>query len=53
MIKEIILSLLTGAFAGILFALVRLPVPAPPAFAGIAGIIGLWAGYSAITRFML
>ena len=51
--KEIILSILTGAGAGIVFALFKLPVPAPPVFAGVAGIIGLWAGYALISRFML
>jgi XapX domain-containing protein len=27
-----------------------LPVPAPPVFAGVAGIIGLWIGFTIITR---
>jgi XapX domain-containing protein len=27
-----------------------LPVPAPPVFAGIAGIIGLWIGFTTITK---
>jgi XapX domain-containing protein len=27
-----------------------LPVPAPPVFAGIAGIIGIWIGFSTITQ---
>lgn len=48
--QEILLAILTGSVAGILFALVRLPVPAPPAFAGVAGIIGLWIGYSIVQR---
>lgn len=48
--QEILLAVLTGSVAGILFALVRLPVPAPPAFAGVAGIIGLWIGYSIVQR---
>jgi hypothetical protein len=43
--KEIILSILTGFGCGIVFAAFRLPVPAPPVFAGVAGIIGLWLGY--------
>jgi XapX domain-containing protein len=51
--QEILLSILTGAGAGIIFALFRLPVPAPPVFAGVAGIIGLWAGYSLVSKFMV
>jgi XapX domain-containing protein len=49
--KEVIFSVLTGLGCGIAFAAFKLPVPAPPAFAGVAGIIGLWLGYYAITRF--
>lgn len=51
--REIILSILTGAGAGIIFALFKLPVPAPPVFAGVAGIIGLWGGYALVSRFLL
>lgn len=29
----------------------KLPVPAPPVFAGVAGIVGLWLGYDLIVRF--
>lgn len=43
--KDIVLSVLTGFGCGIVFAAFRLPVPAPPVFAGVAGIIGLWLGY--------
>jgi XapX domain-containing protein len=43
--KDILLSVLTGFGCGIVFAAFRLPVPAPPVFAGVAGIIGLWLGY--------
>lgn len=51
--QEILLSVLTGSVAGVLFAMMKLPVPAPPAFAGVAGIVGLWIGYSVVQRFML
>jgi XapX domain-containing protein len=27
-----------------------LPVPAPPVFAGVAGIIGLWIGFTILTN---
>lgn len=52
MIKEVILSILTGFGAGAVFSLFKLPVPAPPVFAGVAGIVGLWAGYSIVTKLM-
>ncbi|NDB82091.1 MAG: DUF1427 family protein [Alphaproteobacteria bacterium] len=50
--KEIIFSILTGFGCGVIFAAFKLPVPAPPVFAGVAGIIGLWLGYDVITRFI-
>jgi XapX domain-containing protein len=50
--KEIIFSVLTGFGCGVIFAAFKLPVPAPPVFAGVAGIIGLWLGYDVITRFI-
>lgn len=48
--KEIILSVLTGFLCGTVFALFKLPVPAPPVFAGVAGIIGLWLGYDIVVK---
>jgi XapX domain-containing protein len=50
--KEIIFSVLTGFGCGVVFAAFKLPVPAPPVFAGVAGIIGLWLGFDVITRFI-
>ncbi|MYL20286.1 DUF1427 family protein [Halobacillus litoralis] len=43
--KEVLLALLTGFVVGLLFAAVKLPIPAPPAFAGVAGIIGIYLGF--------
>ncbi len=48
--KEIFLSTLTGFGCGVVFAAFKLPVPAPPVFAGVAGIIGLWAGYAILIK---
>jgi XapX domain-containing protein len=48
--RDIALSILTGFICGIAFAAFRLPVPAPPVFAGVAGIIGLWAGYAILIK---
>ena len=50
--KEIVFSVLTGFGCGVIFAAFKLPVPAPPVFAGVAGIIGLWLGYDVITKFI-
>lgn len=46
--KEILLSTLTGSVCGVVFALLKLPVPAPPVLSGVMGIVGLWIGYSLI-----
>ncbi len=51
-VKEILLTTLTGAGVGVIFALFKLPVPAPPVFAGVMGIVGLWFGYGLVGRFM-
>jgi XapX domain-containing protein len=37
-------SFLVGAVVGIVFTLMRLPLPAPNAFAGVVGILGVYAG---------
>jgi XapX domain-containing protein len=50
--KEILLSTLTGFGCGVVFAAFKLPVPAPPVFAGVAGIIGLWFGYYILSGYM-
>jgi XapX domain-containing protein len=41
---EALLSLLAGLIVGVLFILVRLPIPAPPVLSGILGIVGIWLG---------
>ncbi len=50
--KEIFLTTITGAGVGAVFALFKLPVPAPPVFAGVMGIVGLWIGYGIVGRFL-
>ncbi|KQB91616.1 putative membrane protein [Geobacillus sp. PA-3] len=42
--KEVVLALITGMVVGFLFTLSRLPIPAPPALAGVAGIVGVYLG---------
>lgn len=43
--QEVILALIAGAIVGFLFALIKLPIPAPPALAGVMGIVGVFLGY--------
>ncbi|WP_181347765.1 XapX domain-containing protein [Thalassobacillus sp. CUG 92003] len=47
--KEIILALVTGFIVGFLFAVFKLPIPAPPALAGVAGIVGIYLGFKVFT----
>lgn len=42
---EAIKSLFTGLICGLVFALLKLPIPAPIVFNGIIGIIGIYLGY--------
>jgi XapX domain-containing protein len=48
--KEIFMTTITGAGVGAIFALFKLPVPAPPVFAGVMGIVGLWIGYMLVGK---
>ncbi|QDP41688.1 XapX domain-containing protein [Radiobacillus deserti] len=43
--KEIILALVTGFLVGFIFAWGKLPIPAPPALAGVTGIVGIYLGF--------
>ena len=50
--KEVLLSLLTGGIVGIVFALVKLPIPAPGVLSGVVGIIGIYLGFKLVDLFM-
>ena len=50
--KEIIYTTLTGVAVGGVFSLFKLPIPAPPVFAGLMGIVGLWIGYALVMKVM-
>lgn len=54
MIKDLLVlnlsCFLTGSILGIIFTLLKLPLPAPPVFSGVIGIIGVWFGYYIINR---
>jgi len=38
-------SLLTGFVCGLVFALLRLPIPAPEVLAGLIAILGIYLGF--------
>jgi len=48
--KEILMTTFVGAMVGGIFSLFKLPIPAPPVFAGLMGIVGLWIGYALVTK---
>ena len=48
--REIILAVFTGFLVGMIFAKLKLPIPAPPTLAGVLGIVGLFLGYLVGTR---
>ncbi|UII55781.1 DUF1427 family protein [Cytobacillus spongiae] len=48
--KLVLLSLITGFAVGFIFALFKLPIPAPPALAGITGIVGIYLGFKAFEQ---
>ena len=43
--KVLALSLLAGFIVGLVFTMLKLPLPAPPQLAGIMGILGVFLGY--------
>lgn len=44
MMNEIFLALFAGLFVGLLFSLIKLPIPAPPVLSGVVGIFGVYLG---------
>ena len=51
-ILQILESLGTGMLVGIVFSLLRLPIPAPGVLAGVMGIIGIFCGYLLVGYFV-
>ncbi|WP_156291836.1 XapX domain-containing protein [Oceanobacillus salinisoli] len=41
----VLISFLTGIVLGIVFSLLKLPIPAPPNLAGVVGIVGVFTGF--------
>ncbi|MEF8781607.1 MAG: DUF1427 family protein [Haloarculaceae archaeon] len=48
MASQLVLALLTGIFAGALFSVIQIPIPAPPNLPGVLGIVGIFLGYKGI-----
>jgi XapX domain-containing protein len=44
-------ALAVGVVVGFIFSRLGLPIPAPPALAGVLGIVGIWLGYRISTLF--
>ncbi|MBO8137804.1 MAG: XapX domain-containing protein [Desulfotomaculum sp.] len=49
-LKEAVLALVVGLILGLIFARLKLPVPAPPTLAGVMGIVGIFLGYVLAVR---
>lgn len=47
-LTDLVLPLLTGLVVGALFAVIDLPIPAPPEIAGVMGIAGIYAGFQLV-----
>lgn len=45
-------ALILGTVVGAVFALFKLPVPAPATLAGVLGIVGLYAGWTLVGRLL-
>lgn len=50
--RDILMTTGVGAITGAIFSAFKLPIPAPPVFAGLMGIVGLWIGYAIVTRIL-
>lgn len=48
--RDVFMTTLVGAIVGGVFSAFKLPIPAPPVFAGLMGIVGLWIGYAIVTK---
>ncbi len=42
--QELLLATFAGLIVGLIFAFLKLPLPAPPVLSGIMGIVGVYAG---------
>ncbi|MFD2923047.1 DUF1427 family protein [Halobacillus naozhouensis] len=44
MVKEALLAMVAGIVIGVVFKLIKLPLPAPPVLAGVLGVAGVYIG---------
>lgn len=42
--QEILTATAAGFVVGMLFTLLKLPIPAPPVLSGVMGIVGVYSG---------
>ena len=49
---EILKSFGTGLIVGVLFTLLKLPLPAPAVLAGVVGIAGIFVGFVLAKNFI-
>ena len=49
---EVVKALAVATVVGAVLALLRLPVPAPPSWAGVAGVAGLFLGWAIVGRYV-
>lgn len=42
--QDVLLALVAGVVVGLIFAFLKLPLPAPPVLSGIMGIVGVYLG---------
>ncbi|KXZ38900.1 XapX domain-containing protein [Alkalithermobacter thermoalcaliphilus JW-YL-7 = DSM 7308] len=48
--KTVIMSMITGIIVGIIFTMLKFPIPAPPTIEAFMGIFGVWAGAAIVDR---
>ena len=44
----VVAATLTGLVTGGIFRFLQIPIPAPPTFAGVMGIVGIYLGYKLV-----
>lgn len=49
--RELVLSLVTGAVFGAAFTWLKFPLPAPSTAAGVAGVVGVYVGMVLVSWF--
>ncbi len=47
---HLIKPLIVGGVVGLIFAIIKLPIPAPDSIESMLGVIGLFAGYFIFTK---